>query len=167
MAQTVRRNIVTIGASSGGIEPLMHIVGRLPRDLAASVFVVVHVAAHARSELPAILSRAGNLAASHPQDNEPIEHGHIYVAPPDFHVVLNRETLRVVRGPRVEQSPTGDRSAISQRRAVFGPRVIGIVILRARWMTAPPVCSRSRTSGVSQLYKIRATRFFRICSQCT
>jgi two-component system, chemotaxis family, protein-glutamate methylesterase/glutaminase len=54
-------DIIVIGASSGGIESLQALVAGLPRDLAASLFVVLHVPADGDSGLPRILSNAGRL----------------------------------------------------------------------------------------------------------
>jgi hypothetical protein len=72
------RDIVVIGASSGGLKVLQSIVGGLPQNLPASIFIVVHIAPEAKSRLPAILMRSGALPAKHAQDNEAIRLGHIY-----------------------------------------------------------------------------------------
>jgi two-component system chemotaxis response regulator CheB len=77
-----------IGASAGGVLALGSLVGALPADLRAAVFVVLHVPPFAKSRLPEILSRAGPLVAAHAVDGETIEHGRIYVAPPDRHLLV-------------------------------------------------------------------------------
>jgi two-component system, chemotaxis family, protein-glutamate methylesterase/glutaminase len=94
-------DIIVIGASAGGVEALSKLAATLPGDLPAALFVTVHFPAQSTSVLPAILSRAGPLPAHHPEDGEPIELGRIYVAPPDKHLLVKRDHLRVVRGPRV------------------------------------------------------------------
>src|SRR5437764_9719581 len=78
-------DIIVVGASAGGVEALISLARGLPPDLPAAVFTVLHIPAEAHSLLPNILSRAGPLPAVHPADGDRIEHGRIYVAPPDRH----------------------------------------------------------------------------------
>src|SRR5262245_27868594 len=94
------RDLIAIGASTGGVAALTELVGGLPADLPAAILVVQHVSPSSRSFLPDILSRRGPLPAAHARHLEPFLPGHIYVAPPDHHLLLGDDFLRVVRGPR-------------------------------------------------------------------
>lgn len=119
-------DIVLIGASAGGVEAISAIVAGLPRDLRAAVLVVLHVS-RGRSVLPEILTRAGRLQAIHPADGERIEYGRVYVAPPDHHMTVEGDVIRITHGP----SENGVRPAVdplfrSAARA-FGSRVVAIV----------------------------------------
>jgi two-component system, chemotaxis family, protein-glutamate methylesterase/glutaminase len=76
------RDVIVVGASSGGVEALVTLVSGLPPTLAAAIFVVLHVRPEAPSLLPAVLNRAGRLPAARAVDGEPIRRGRIYVAPP-------------------------------------------------------------------------------------
>src|SRR4051794_41290714 len=82
------RDIIVVGASAGGVEALGQLVRGFPADLPAAVFVVLHVPAHGTSVLPSILRRQGRLPADHAKDGESIRPGRIYVAPPDFHMLV-------------------------------------------------------------------------------
>lgn len=93
-------DIIVIGASAGGVEALSSLVRKLPEDLPAAVFAVLHVPAETPSKLPNILSRAGKLPASQPRHGEEIRPGHIYVAPPDHHLLVHRDHVGVVHGPK-------------------------------------------------------------------
>lgn len=122
------RDIIVIGASAGGVEALMALAGALPAGLPAAVFVVCHFPAAARSALPEILSRRGPLLAAHARDGEPTYPGHIYVAPPDYHLLLEPGVARVTRGPRENHfRPSIDVLFRSAARA-YGPRVVGVLL---------------------------------------
>jgi two-component system chemotaxis response regulator CheB len=81
-------DIVVIGGSAGGVEAMRRVCGGLPADFSAAVFVVIHVSPTSRSILPELLSRAGRVPARHPKSGDAISPGTIYVAPPDFHMLL-------------------------------------------------------------------------------
>jgi chemotaxis response regulator CheB len=83
-----QRDIVVIGASAGGVGALKETVERLRPDIRASFFIVLHFPPFKESHLPQILSRVGPLPADHPNNGDPIQPGHIYVAPPDRHLLV-------------------------------------------------------------------------------
>jgi two-component system chemotaxis response regulator CheB len=121
-------DIIVIGASAGGVEALLQLVQELPHDLPASLFVVLHIPAHSPRILDTLLARRSALPALMPKDRTRIERGCIYVAPPDHHLLIEFDQLRVLRGP-VENR---HRPAIDPlfRSAAWscGPRVVGVVL---------------------------------------
>lgn len=123
-----RHDVVVIGASAGGVASLQQLVARLPAGFQAAVFVVLHVPQEGTSVLPNILRRAGSLPASHAVHGDVIRDGHIYVAPPGFHLTIEPGRMRVTRGAR----ENGYRPAIDPlfRSAAlrFGSRVIGVIL---------------------------------------
>src|SRR5262245_8513817 len=122
------RDIIVVGASAGGVEALSHLASVLPRDLGAAVFVVCHFPADERSVLPDILSRRGPLPAHHAVDDEPIRNGRIYVAPRDYHLLLQNCAVRLDHGARENRArPAVDPLFRSAARA-YGERVIGIIL---------------------------------------
>src|SRR5947209_132641 len=74
-----KHDVIVIGASAGGVEALQQLVGNIPPDLPAALFVVMHIPARSASFLPDILTRAGPLVAEHPQDGAATRPGRIYV----------------------------------------------------------------------------------------
>ncbi|MCA1776818.1 MAG: chemotaxis protein CheB [Loktanella sp.] len=92
-------SIIAIGASAGGVVALRTLVEALPKSLSVPVLVVLHIGAHP-SSLPALLSAAGSIPAKHVEDGEVIRPGHIYVAPPDRHMIVDGGKLRLTRGPK-------------------------------------------------------------------
>jgi two-component system chemotaxis response regulator CheB len=124
-----RKDIIVIGASSGGIDALKELFAALPRDLKASVFIALHVAPYSLGILPEILERAGSMPASNATDMEQIEPGRIYVAPPDFHLLVEPSGyVRVTRGPRENRFRPAIDPLFRSAAHAFGPRVVGVIL---------------------------------------
>lgn len=124
----MKRDIIVLGASAGGIEAISAVVRGLAADLAASVFVVVHVPPYAPSTLPHILGRAGPLGVVHARDGEAIEPHRIYVAPPDKHIILESGRMLVRRGPKENRFRPSIDALFRSAAYVYGSRVIGVVL---------------------------------------
>lgn len=123
-----RRDIVVIGGSAGALPVLIQLLGALPANLPAALFVVIHLSPHAESHLGEILTRAGPLPAAVPADGEPVRSGCVYVAPPDRHLVLRDGQVRVHLGARESHfRPAINRLFRSAARA-YGPRVAGVLL---------------------------------------
>jgi two-component system chemotaxis response regulator CheB len=120
--------VVVIGASAGGVEALMALVARLPAGMDASLFVVLHVPAESPSLLPEILSRAGPIPATSALDGERIRRSHVYVCPPDHHLIVDAGYVTLSRGPK----ENGHRPAIDPlfRSAAFayGHGVVSVIL---------------------------------------
>jgi two-component system, chemotaxis family, protein-glutamate methylesterase/glutaminase len=92
------RDIIVIGASFGGLDALCTVLRELPRDLPASIFVVMHVGG--ASALGSILDRCGPMPVVEAREGEKIEGGRAYVALSDRHLLLNNGQISLSRGPR-------------------------------------------------------------------
>jgi two-component system chemotaxis response regulator CheB len=121
-------DIVVMGASAGGVETLERLLKGLPADLPTSIFIVVHIGPQSPGMLPSILTRAGKLPAVAGVDNTPIEPSHIYVAPPDCHLLLEHDRVRVIRGPKENLHRPAIDPLFRSAAWSFGPRVVGVVL---------------------------------------
>jgi two-component system chemotaxis response regulator CheB len=121
-------NILVIGASAGGLKAIQRLMSRLPADLKAAVFICVHIPPDRPSLLPEIFSRAGPLKVRHPADGEAFREGCVYVAPPDNHLLVGRESIRVIRGPQENRYRPAIDALFRSAALAHGPRVIGVVL---------------------------------------
>jgi two-component system chemotaxis response regulator CheB len=119
--------IIVIGTSAGGLAALRTIAAGLPANLPAPVCIVQHIGRH-RSELPAILRATGPLPAVHAEDGAPLANGHIYIAPPDRHLLVNGRHLRLARGPRENFARPAIDPLFRSAAAAFGPDAIGVIL---------------------------------------
>ena len=125
----VKRNIIVVGASAGGVNALIEFVKSIPQDFKASVFIVLHTSPYSPSQLPQILSRSGALKATHPKDGEEMEQGCIYIAPPDHHMLLQKgNKIAVKRGPKENRFRPSVDALFRSAALFYGPRVIGVVL---------------------------------------
>lgn len=127
-------DIIVVGASAGGVEALAQLVRDLPPELPAAIFVVLHIAPQGTSVLPKILNRSlqkrqgSSLLAAHPYDGETIQHGRIYVAPPDHHLIIKDGYICLARGPKENSHRPAVDPLFRTAARVYGPRVIGVVL---------------------------------------
>jgi two-component system, chemotaxis family, protein-glutamate methylesterase/glutaminase len=128
MATTRSRDIVVIAASAGGLEALRALLSHFRGPIPATLLVVLHVPAAGGKVLPSILGRAGVLAASAAADGEAPLPGHVYVAPPDCHMLLVEDKIRLSQGPRHNgHRPAADPLFISAALS-GGPHTIAVVL---------------------------------------
>lgn len=130
-------DIIVVGASAGGVEVLCQLVSSLPQDLPAAIFIVLHVPAHGTSVLPSILNRAiarkhktaaTHLQAIHPKGDEVIEHGKIYVAPSDRHLLVKNGYVHLTMGPKENSHRPAVDPLFRTAARVYGKRVVGVVL---------------------------------------
>jgi two-component system, chemotaxis family, protein-glutamate methylesterase/glutaminase len=127
-----RRNLVVIGASAGGVEALKKVIGSLPAGLPAAVCVVLHIAPRSPSALAAILDRAGVLPCQAAHDGAELREGHILVAQPDRHLVIEDSRVRLTMGPRQNNHRPAIDALFRSAAEARGPAVIGVVLSGTR-----------------------------------
>ena len=123
------RHIIVVGTSAGGLEALDQLVGQLPADLRASIFIVQHMAAHNSGE--PLLRRLSRHKAFQPklaEDGERFQPGRIYIAPPDNHLLVKNGKVLVTKGARENRHRPGIDPLFRSAAVAYGARVIGVVL---------------------------------------
>jgi two-component system chemotaxis response regulator CheB len=93
--------IVAVGASLGGLNAIETLLAALPPDFAATVVLVQHRKADPDSHLVELLGNHATLPVSEPDDKEPIEPGHVYLAPANYHLIAERGFFSLSTDPPV------------------------------------------------------------------
>src|SRR3954447_16509452 len=122
------RDIIVIGGSAGATAPLKQILGRLPPDLPAAVFIVLHIPAQGIGILSTVASSAGPLPVRQAENGMKIEPGQVYLAAPDHHLLLSEDRVFLGRGPRENMVRPAIDALFRSAAINYGPRVIGVVL---------------------------------------
>jgi len=86
-------SIVVIGASLGGLHAINSLLAVLPPDFATPMAIVQHRRADSSSALTDLLAARAKVPLIEPDDHTEIESGHIYLAPADYHLLVERGAL--------------------------------------------------------------------------
>jgi len=119
--------LVVIGASAGGVNALRTLVSGLPPAFPAALVIVLHIGSH-ESIMPAILSSSGRLKAAHATDGELLVPGKIHVAPPDHHLLIEGQRLRLSRGPKEHHTRPAIDPLFRSAAMTMGPAVVGVLL---------------------------------------
>lgn len=120
--------LVVVGASLGGLAGLRVLLAGLPREWLVPIAVVQHRVRDADDLLALALQEACPLRVLEPRDKEPLREGHVYLAPGDYHLLVEGDHLALsTEAPVLHSRPSIDvlfESAAEAR----GPGVVGVVL---------------------------------------
>jgi two-component system chemotaxis response regulator CheB len=152
-------HVIVLGASAGGVESLREVVNGLPEKLAAAVFVVLHIPPYQQSSLPDILNFSGSLPAAHPENGDRIKAGHIYVAPPDHHLLIESGRIVVSKGPKENRFRPSIDALFRSAAYSYGSKAIGVVLSGALDDGTSGLWTIKRLGGVAIVQQPNDARF--------
>ncbi|HVG42932.1 MAG TPA: chemotaxis protein CheB [Chitinophagaceae bacterium] len=123
-----KKNIIVIGASAGGVIALVELFKSIPNDFEGYIFVVQHLSPFSPSMLPQIISRSSHLKAVHPKDGDKIKINTIYIAPPDHHLLIEKDKVMVKKGPKENRFRPSIDALFRSAAYSYGSRVVGVVL---------------------------------------
>lgn len=130
---TPTTRLVVIGTSIGGLNALKVVLGGLPATLGAAVAIVQHRMADLRSQLEVILRRHCVLPVREPCDKEPIVPGRIYVAPTDYHLLVEERTFALTTDGPVSYARPSIDVLFETAAEAYGREAIGVVLTGANY----------------------------------
>jgi two-component system chemotaxis response regulator CheB len=123
--------IVVIGCSMGGMYALQIIFGTLPRDFSVPIAVVQHRYRTSDEGLPAFLRRHTKLNVVDTTDKEWIKPGTVYLAPANYHLLVERGELSLSVDEAVAYSRPSIDVLFESASDAYGPGVVGVVLTGA------------------------------------
>ena len=130
MNTRLSNSIVVVGASAGGLEALKALLDELPSDFECPICVVLHTSRRSdgTTGLPEVLSYASKLSVKHPQDGERLKPRWIYVAEPDYHLVIRDGHMHLVKGPKENRARPSIDPLFRSAAESYGSSVVGILL---------------------------------------
>jgi two-component system, chemotaxis family, protein-glutamate methylesterase/glutaminase len=124
--------LIAVGASWGGLHAIGDLLENLPRSVTAPVVLAQH---RSSDSVPGSLERLLQLHTDRPVleagDKEPIEPGRIYLAAPDYHLLVEHGTFALSTDERVHYARPSIDVLFESVADEYGPRAIGIILTGA------------------------------------
>jgi two-component system chemotaxis response regulator CheB len=130
-APGVGYDIVVVGTSWGGLAALRTLVSGLPDGFQMAVTLVQHRHKDSDHLLRTLLQERSRLEVCEVEDKMPLEHGHIYVAPPDYHTLVEPGHFALSTEAPVRYSRPSIDVTFSSAADSYAHRTVGIVLTGA------------------------------------
>lgn len=146
-----RYSAVVIGASAGALDALSAILPALPKDYPLPILIVVHLPPERNSALPELMQAKCKLDVREAEDKEPILPGRVYIAPPDYHLLVepDRRISLSSDEPVMFSRPSIDVLFESAADAYPDGDLIGIVLSGANYDGAKGLKAICATGGTA------------------
>jgi two-component system, chemotaxis family, protein-glutamate methylesterase/glutaminase len=143
-----RFDVVAIGASLGGLTAIETLLEALPASFPASVLIVQHRRADSDSRLLELLRSHSALPVWEPEDKQPLEPGHVYLAPPDYHMLVERGRLALSIDPPVAFARPSIDVLFESVADAYGLRAVAVVLTGASSDGAAGAALIKRQGGI-------------------
>ena len=130
-APGVGYDLVVVGTSWGGLAALRTLVAGLPESFQMAVTLVQHRHKDSDHLLRTLLQERSALTVCDVEDKMPLEHGHIYVAPPDYHTLVEPGHFSLSTDAPVRYSRPSIDVTFSSAADSYAHRTVGIVLTGA------------------------------------
>ena len=121
--------LIVIGTSAGGMPALTRLVAQLPATLPAAVLVVQHLSPDSTGEpLVGRLASHTALRCQLATNEQPLQAGHLYLAPPDRHLLVKSDHVLVIKGPRENNFRPAADALFRSAAVAYDSHVVGVVL---------------------------------------
>ncbi|MBC8338282.1 MAG: chemotaxis-specific protein-glutamate methyltransferase CheB [Alphaproteobacteria bacterium] len=134
-ASTVTPDILVIASSTGGPQALASVFGGLDRSVTVPILIAQHMPPVFTGSLAQNITRICGRPCVEGKDGEPVKAGHVYVAPGDYHMVLERDAanggavcIRLNQDTPVNYCRPSADPLFKSAAIIYGPKTIGLVL---------------------------------------
>lgn len=124
-------DLVVVGASLGGLHTLSTLLRAMPPDFPAAVVIVQHRAREVDTSLLSVLRHVSTLPLSEAEDKQPLSEGHVYLAPADYHVLIDQRSLALSTDEPVLYARPSIDVLFESAADAYAQRVIGLILTGA------------------------------------
>ena len=145
MVVTQRYAAIAIGVSSGGLAALDQVLSKLDADLSIPILIVQHISPDSQNYLPIHYAGCCSQVIKEAEDKEPIRHGTVYFAPPNYHLMVECDrSIALSIDPKVNFSRPSVDILFETAADAYCSTLVGIVL------------TGSNSDGAAGLAKIKS-----------
>lgn len=143
-------DLIVIGASWGGLHAVGEILAALPPETDAAVVVAQHRATDAvPGGLAGLLAHRAHLPVEDAHDKSSIEPGHVYLAPPNYHLLVQPGYFSLSTEDHVHHARPSIDVLFESAADAYRERVVGVILTGANADGAAGLARIKRAGGVA------------------
>ena len=120
---------IVIGTSSGGMNALKFLFSALPVDFSIPIIIVQHISPRPDNQWIKLLNKNSKLFLKEADEKEKIEHGKVYIAPPNYHLMIEiNKTLSLTIDEHVNYSRPSIDVLFESAAEAYKNKLIGVIL---------------------------------------
>ncbi|MFT5821152.1 MAG: two-component system chemotaxis response regulator CheB [Crocinitomix sp.] len=130
--EALKHELLIIGGSAGSIDVLIKLVPEFPADFGLAIIIVVHRKAMDEDLLLSLLQKRSKMNIKGAEGNEPIQKGMVYIAPADYHLLVEEDKSIVLDySDKVHYSRPSIDLAFQSAAEVYQNKLFGVLLTGA------------------------------------
>jgi two-component system, chemotaxis family, protein-glutamate methylesterase/glutaminase len=124
--------LICIGASWGGLQAISRVLADIPTEVEQPIAIVQHRSTESvEGALPDLLQLQTSRPVDDVDDKTPIERGKVYLAPPDYHLLVEPGSFALSVDERVQHARPSIDVLFESAADAYRERVIGVILTGA------------------------------------
>ena len=125
----MRYEAIVIGVSSGGLNAMKIMFSILPKNFSIPIIIVQHVSPRSDNQWIKLLNDKSSLYIKEADEKEKIEHGIVYIAPPNYHLMIEKDKIfSLTIDERVNYARPSIDVLFESAAEAYNNKLIGVVL---------------------------------------